>query len=143
VNHRGLRALAPKPSRVSPCEGAENAKRRQRLRDEMPAHRANGHDGPGDQYPPDLLCKQEVVGSIPIRSTDPDTARTSWTSGYGSCRDGRGRRGHSGSNLAPTFRHLLPTPLREGIASLASIRGCTGKELLLEGASHPGLIAVW
>jgi hypothetical protein len=33
----------------------------------MPGHRVNEHDSPAGEYPPDLLCKQEVVGSIPIR----------------------------------------------------------------------------
>jgi hypothetical protein len=28
----------------------------------MPGHRANEHDVPGNEYSPDLLCKQEVVG---------------------------------------------------------------------------------
>jgi hypothetical protein len=35
----------------------------------MPGHRANGRDAPGEEYLPDLLCKQEVIGSIPIGST--------------------------------------------------------------------------
>jgi hypothetical protein len=82
-----------------------------------------------------------VGGSTPLWSTNPDTARTSWTSGYGSCRDGRGRRDTRVPTL-PTLRHLLPAPLRDGIASSASTRVCIGKELLLKGASHPGLVAV-
>jgi hypothetical protein len=30
----------------------------------MAGHGANGRDGPGDGYPPDLLCKQEVVRHV-------------------------------------------------------------------------------
>jgi hypothetical protein len=61
--------VASQPLCVSPSRPVsarvrvlKNAKHREPLRVEVAGHHANGLDGPGNEYAPDMLCKQEVVG---------------------------------------------------------------------------------